>query len=200
MHWRRKWQPTPVFLPGESQGQGSLVGRRLWGRTESAKATLWVKAQHEGALPPPCIVRKDPRVPHKRVPHNLATKQQALLVYLKGSPVPGVGNSYPPSVVEGERDHSTFYSKTQGLSLPFLLPGIFLLQMGREGHPCHGGWFIVMIIKLDSAAPKLVLEEVPSQKWRGSLRFLPPLEMRPSSDKVQPRLVQRTPLRRPPCG
>ena len=35
MHWRRKWQPTPVFLPRESQGQGSLVGCRLWGRTES---------------------------------------------------------------------------------------------------------------------------------------------------------------------
>ena len=35
MHWSRKWQPTPVFLPGESQGQGSLVGFRLWGRTES---------------------------------------------------------------------------------------------------------------------------------------------------------------------
>ena len=35
MHWRRKWQPTPVFLPGESQGQGSLVGWRLWGHTES---------------------------------------------------------------------------------------------------------------------------------------------------------------------
>ena len=35
LHWRRKWQPTPVFLPGESQGQGSLVGCRLWGRTES---------------------------------------------------------------------------------------------------------------------------------------------------------------------
>ena len=33
MHWRRQWQPTPVFLPGESQGQGSLVGCRLWGRT-----------------------------------------------------------------------------------------------------------------------------------------------------------------------
>ena len=31
MHWRRKWQPTPVFLPGESQGRGSLVGCRLWG-------------------------------------------------------------------------------------------------------------------------------------------------------------------------
>ena len=35
MHWRRKWQPTPVFLPGESQGQGSLVGCCLWSRTES---------------------------------------------------------------------------------------------------------------------------------------------------------------------
>ena len=33
MHWRRKWQPTPVFLPGESQGQGSLVDCRLWGCT-----------------------------------------------------------------------------------------------------------------------------------------------------------------------
>ena len=34
-HWRRKWQPTPVFLPGEPQGRGSLVGCRLWGHTES---------------------------------------------------------------------------------------------------------------------------------------------------------------------
>ena len=33
--WRRIWQPTPVFLPGESQGQGSLVGCSLWGHTES---------------------------------------------------------------------------------------------------------------------------------------------------------------------
>ena len=35
LHWRRKWQPTPVFLPGESQGWGSLVGCRLWGHIES---------------------------------------------------------------------------------------------------------------------------------------------------------------------
>ena len=32
---RRKWQPTPVFWPGESQGRGSLVGCCLWGHTES---------------------------------------------------------------------------------------------------------------------------------------------------------------------
>ena len=38
MHWRRKWQPTPVFLPGESQGRRGLVGCHLWGRRES-----WLK-------------------------------------------------------------------------------------------------------------------------------------------------------------
>ena len=35
MYWRRKWQPTPVFLPGESHGRRSLVGCSPWGRTES---------------------------------------------------------------------------------------------------------------------------------------------------------------------
>ena len=33
--WRRAWQATPVFLPGESHGQSSLVGYSLWGRKES---------------------------------------------------------------------------------------------------------------------------------------------------------------------
>ena len=46
MHWRRKWQPTPVFLPGESQGQGSLVGCRLWGRTESDTSEATQQQQH----------------------------------------------------------------------------------------------------------------------------------------------------------
>ena len=49
MHWRRKWQPTPVFLPGESQGWGSLVGCRLWGRTKSdtTEATQQQQQQQE---------------------------------------------------------------------------------------------------------------------------------------------------------
>ena len=34
-HWRRKWHPTPVFLPGKSHGQRSLVGCSPWGRRES---------------------------------------------------------------------------------------------------------------------------------------------------------------------
>ena len=42
MPWRRKWQPTPVFLPGESQGRGSLVGCCLWGRIE-LDTTGWLQ-------------------------------------------------------------------------------------------------------------------------------------------------------------
>ena len=51
MHWRRKWQPTLVFLPGESQGRRSLMGCRLWGRTESdtTKATQQ-QQQHDKSM------------------------------------------------------------------------------------------------------------------------------------------------------
>ena len=49
MHQRRKWQPTPVFLPGESQGWGSLVGCRLWGRTESDTTDATQQQQQQQA-------------------------------------------------------------------------------------------------------------------------------------------------------
>ena len=38
--WRRKWQPTPVFLPGESRGPGSLAGYSLWGLSVHAHSTV----------------------------------------------------------------------------------------------------------------------------------------------------------------
>ena len=47
MHWRRKWQPTLVFLPGESQGRGSLLGCRLWGRTESDTTEVTQQQQQQ---------------------------------------------------------------------------------------------------------------------------------------------------------
>ena len=48
MHWRRKWQPTPVFLPGESQGRESLVGCHLWGHTESdTTEATWQQQQQQ---------------------------------------------------------------------------------------------------------------------------------------------------------
>ena len=55
MHWRRKWQPTLVFLPGESQGQGSLVGCRLWGRKESdtTEQLNWTELKGRGIWPQP---------------------------------------------------------------------------------------------------------------------------------------------------
>ena len=52
MHWRRKWQPTPVFLPEESQGRGSLVGCRLWGRTESDTAEASWQQQQQNSFEP----------------------------------------------------------------------------------------------------------------------------------------------------
>ena len=47
MHWRRKWQPTPVFLPGEPQGWGSLVGCHLWGHTESDTTEVTQQQQQQ---------------------------------------------------------------------------------------------------------------------------------------------------------
>jgi len=46
MHWRRKWQPTPVFLPGESHGRRSLVGCSPWGWTAELDTTeaTWQQA------------------------------------------------------------------------------------------------------------------------------------------------------------
>ena len=49
MHWRRKRQPTPVFLPGESQGRWSLAGCRLWGRTESDTTEATQQQQQQQA-------------------------------------------------------------------------------------------------------------------------------------------------------
>ena len=82
----RSGGPTPQApIPGQEHSRlsthrclGGSSSSGLWTRchrflsvaisstdiTEAAATTLWVKAQHEGALPPPCIVRKDPRVPH----------------------------------------------------------------------------------------------------------------------------------------
>ena len=70
--WLRWRHPEQVLYPHEltksskqSCEEGTTILPILWMQKprSSTKATLWVKAQHEGALTPPCIVRKDPRVP-----------------------------------------------------------------------------------------------------------------------------------------
>jgi len=52
MPWRRKWQPTPVFLPGESQGWQSLVGCHLWGGSESDTTEVTQQQQQQQQQPP----------------------------------------------------------------------------------------------------------------------------------------------------
>ena len=47
MYWRRKWQPTQVLLPGESQGWWSLVGCCLWGHTESDTTEVTQQQQQQ---------------------------------------------------------------------------------------------------------------------------------------------------------
>ena len=95
----------------------------------SLKATLWMKAQHEGALTPPCIVWKNPQVPQ--------TARQGAYHPVNNSR--GKRSSIPPH-------------KTKPDSPVLTLQG-----------PCD-----------------------PSLKWRGTLRFLPQLEMRPSSTAPNP--------------
>ena len=66
MPWKRKWQPTPVFLPGESQGRGSLVGCRLW-VTQSRTWLMWLSSNSSSSF----FLRKkkgNVRAPLKEVP------------------------------------------------------------------------------------------------------------------------------------
>ena len=81
MHWRRKWQPTPVFLPGESQGWGSLVGCRLWGCPESDMTAylLWSLmdiAEHGGIFSPLLVTFVLPLWEFKMIEHMFKLYQE----------------------------------------------------------------------------------------------------------------------------
>ena len=49
MHWRRKWQPTPVFLPGESQGRGAWWAA-VYGVTQSRTRLKWLSSSSSSHL------------------------------------------------------------------------------------------------------------------------------------------------------
>ena len=63
MHWGRKWQPTAVLLPGDSQGRGRLVGCRLWGRTgsDTTEATQQQQQKVKVKVAQSCPTLCDPR-------------------------------------------------------------------------------------------------------------------------------------------
>ena len=81
MHWRRKWQPTPVFLPGESPGWGSLVGCRLWNRTESdtTEATWQQQTVSSDDLMHECEMKK----PRRGSTWRPSLRSKWLLVYIQ---------------------------------------------------------------------------------------------------------------------
>ena len=113
MHWRRKWQPTPVFLSGESQGQRSLVGCCLWGCTESdtdwsdlaaAAASIEsvkVKVVSDSAQPPWTVAHQ--------APLSMEFSRQE---YWSGLPFPSPGDLPNPGIELG-------YPALQADSLPF---------------------------------------------------------------------------------
>ena len=80
MSWRRKWQPTPVFLPGEFHGQRSLVGSSPWGRKESetteqhSLTPVFLPGKSHGQR---SLAGYNPWG-YKELGHNLVTKQQQL--------------------------------------------------------------------------------------------------------------------------
>ena len=95
MHWRRKWQPTPVFLPGESQGRGILVGCCLWGRTESDMTEVTQQQQQQGQR----SLAGYSLWGCKGVRHSLVTKQRQILKLHKFSRQMGEDLSCAQSVL-----------------------------------------------------------------------------------------------------
>ena len=69
--WSRKWQPTPVFLPGESHGQRNLVGYRPWGRKDSHMTEQVCKRKYNEAqvkgFPGAQTVKSLPAIPETPV-------------------------------------------------------------------------------------------------------------------------------------
>ena len=49
IHWRRKWQSTPLFLPGKSHGQRSLAGYSPWDH-KRVRHNLWTKHHHQAKI------------------------------------------------------------------------------------------------------------------------------------------------------
>ena len=180
------------------QFSGTLLKRTRCPET-SLKATLWMKAQHEGALTPPCIVRKNPQVPH--------SAQQVACHSVNNSK--GKGKSIPPQKTRRDSLVHTLQvlcdpsQKWRG-HLRFL-PPYEMTKSDWSSDVCSSDLTAQQVAchsvnnskgKRRSIPPRKTRRDSlvrtrqvlcdPSQKWRGPLRFLPPFEMRPSSIAPNP--------------
>ena len=134
MYWRRKWQPTPVFLPGKSHGRRSLVGCSSWCRKELG-TTEWLYFHFslscigEGnGNPPQCSCLEDLR---DGEPGGVAQSQTQLKQLSSSS------NSY--SGLDGvtcfdQKDHSR--CDRSWLESPWAFPPLLLLGLLWLQHVC----------------------------------------------------------------
>ena len=112
MHWRRKWQPTPVFLPGESQGWGTLEGYRLWvahGRTWlkqlssiSSKKYMWGFPGGTSDKEPTCQCRRH--------------RDMGSILGLGRCPGRGHGTPLQYSCLENPMDRGVWWSTVHGVA------------------------------------------------------------------------------------
>ena len=112
MHWRRKWQPTPVFLPGESQGWGTLEGYCLWvaqGRTwlkqlssSSSKKYTWGFPGGTSGKEPTCQCRRH--------------RDMGSILGLGRCPGRGHGTPLQYSCLENPMDRGVWWSTVHGVA------------------------------------------------------------------------------------
>ena len=122
MNWRRKWQPTPVFLPGESQGRGSLVACRLWGSHRVGRDwSDWAGQEKVMALHSSTLAWKIPWMEEPsrlqsmeslRVGHDWSTSL-SLLTFMHSE---GNGNPLQCSCLETPREGGAWWPAVYGVA------------------------------------------------------------------------------------
>ena len=132
MHWRKKWQPTPVFLPGESQGWGSLVDCHLWSLIESTTTEATQQQQH--TTPYPVGLYTDGLIMFYLSVYLIYSYRQ-----LQGSPGSAAVKNLPANAgnlysIPGWEDPC----RRKWLPIPVFLPGKFHGQRNLVGHSLWG--------------------------------------------------------------
>ena len=147
--------PTPVFLPGESQGQGSLVGCRLWGHTESDTTEVTWRQQHgqtevtlqDTAMGP--LRRKSSKRRGSRVFPGCPVVKTLHFQCRGEGLIPGYGSKIPRALQHGQEkgrglqmgQRSYLVLRTQGSGVTNLTPtcsDILVKQLGiRELKKLH---------------------------------------------------------------
>ena len=135
MHWRRKWQPTPVFLPGESQGRGAwwaavygVAQSRTWLKRLSSSSTRMGFPGGTSGKEPTCLCRLDVR-------------DSGSIPGSRGSSGGGHSNPVQYSCLENLMDRGAWWATVHGVTRvrhdlatkpPPPPPGHMNLEFGRE--------------------------------------------------------------------